>query len=691
MEEVKGNPKIQLLTDEIISMYSEDNVLTDYRDINLKVLNKVDPYPNGPYDQDIFGSVFSDRCNCGNIRTPGVRCPRCGSMLLDEVSSFRRFARIESPVYYSSKYKLIKLIEFLKNNFSIKTDFKSPYFEGLPWNDGKVLDICQWSYNKDEDYLLISDNITDFTKCSYEGLVSIIQINFPELLEEYRSYINQYILVIPMALRAPVVKVIDGERKLDNHQITTIYQNLIYDIFEYYAKEFPSMKTESGKSIFRGSLRKLISSSLDGLSQLMNSSKQNLARTMQSNRLPNSGRCTIVPDPTLTADEVTIPRHLMYETCREEFIKYIADKKNISLKEAEVIYKTQSDLDEVQKMFDDYVYGESGKPETAKHVIINRAPSLYEMSMFTCRVKMTHDYVMKIPQSLCKPTNGDFDGDTFSYYSIPKEMNNMMIEALGAKNRFLYKKNHQPLFTPTHEFMQGLIQATKVDIPDKREVFDSLEDVIKYKKNTKGFRYQTMFILNGRETTLAREILSEYFDKDINAYLGDFKTTLNSKNIILLYEQLRDKEDRLERIQKIQQFAAKIATLSGATAPRLSELYIDIDQTYLDRIKAIENNDSLDQKAKEIAIRDIYQEFQKVELDKIPEGVKLAITESSRAKLNQLRDMAVQQLNVGPDHKFSIAETTLVQGLSPIDYERHAIENRATQDIKQLSVPRLVG
>lgn len=264
----------------------------------------------------------------------------------------------------------------------------------------------------------------------------------------------------------------------------------------------------------------------------------------------------------------------------------------------------------------------------------------------------------------------------------------MMIEALGAKNRFLYKKNHQSLFTPTHEFMQGLIQATKVDIPDKREVFDSLEDVIKYKKNTKGFRYQTMFILNGRETTLAREILSEYFDKDINAYLGDFKTTLNSKNIILLYEQLRDKEDRLERIQKIQQFAAKIATLSGATAPRLSELYIDIDQTYLDRIKAIENNDSLDQKAKEIAIRDIYQEFQKVELDKIPEGVKLAITESSRAKLNQLRDMAVQQLNVGPDHKFSIAETTLVQGLSPIDYERHAIENRATQDIKQLSVPQ---
>ena len=79
---------------------------------------------------------------------------------------------------------------------------------------------------------MISDNITDFTKCSYEGLVNIIKVNFPDLLEEFRSYINQYILVIPMALRAPVVKVIDGERKLDNHVITTIYQNLIYCIKE---------------------------------------------------------------------------------------------------------------------------------------------------------------------------------------------------------------------------------------------------------------------------------------------------------------------------------------------------------------------------------------------------------------------------------------------------------------------------
>ena len=59
MAEEVGNPKIQLLTDDITAMYSESNVLTDYRDINLKVITKLEPYPNGVYDQDIFDCTLS--------------------------------------------------------------------------------------------------------------------------------------------------------------------------------------------------------------------------------------------------------------------------------------------------------------------------------------------------------------------------------------------------------------------------------------------------------------------------------------------------------------------------------------------------------------------------------------------------------------------------------------------------------
>lgn len=681
------NPRIQILTDDAIKKYSEQNILTDYRDINLKIETKVAPYQGGIYDQDIFGSVFSDRCNCGKIRTTGIRCPNCGSQILTEAESFSRFARIELPVYYSTKFKLDKIIAFLKSNFVIESKFNTKEFIGLPWSNGKCLDILQWEYDTEKQKLILTDNVTDFTKCSFDGLLNLIQLHFPDLLEEYRAYINKYILVIPMVLRAPQIRVENKQKRLENSYTSIVYKNILYCI-QYYNEYFPTMKEDFDKAIFRGSFRKLVSSSLDTLSQLMNSSKANLARVMQSNRMSNSGRCTIVPDPTLKGDEVVIPIHLMYEACRGEFIQYLAEKKGITTKEAEALYKDPFN-DEVQKLFHQYIEGEPGKPETAKYVIINRAPTLYDLSMFSCRVRLTHDYTMKIPQILCKPTNGDFDGDTFSYYAVPKNMNSMVNNALSARNRFYYKKNQKPLFTPTQEIMRGLVQATKVNMTNsKLEVFDSIEDAKEFKKENKDFRWQTLCIINGKKTTLARAILTELFDKDIDAYVGGFDKCITAKNCTMLYEQLADKEDRLDRIQKIQEFALLITTMSGATAISISDLYLDIDESYIKKIREVENNPNMDSKMKELKIREIYREYQEVELKKVPEEVRVMIDESNHMKVSELRDMAVQQLNVGPQHEFSVAETSLSQGLSSEDYANHAIENRLLQDIKQLQVPQ---
>jgi len=690
IEGKQANPKIQILTDDIIAQYSENNVLIEYRDIDLHVTTKVAPYPKGVYDQDIFGSLFSDRCNCGTVRTVGLRCPRCGSIILDENQSFKRFARIESPVYFSTKYKFNKLRDFLKSNWNIVQDIQSSHFDIFTRNDRlmAIYDICQWNWDDKNECLVISDNITDFTKCSYEGLIKIISEKFPDKLKEYRAYINQYILVVPLVIRAPQLRLVDGVRRLDNHYTSTVYRNIIYAIEEYYKNTFQTMKTESGKAIFRGSLRKLITSSLDQLSQLMRSSKDNLARYMQKNRLPNSGRCVIVPDPSLKADEVMIPRHLMYETCRDEFIQFIADKKGIGLKEAELIYKTQATLDEVQRMFDEYIDGD-GTPNSGKYVIINRAPSLHEFSMFSCKVKLTNDYTMKIPMVLCEGFNADFDGDQMAYYVVPNDKNELINNALSARNRFYYRKNQSILYRPKGDMMHGLTLATKLDPVAKPQIFDSLAEAIEYKRSNPGFRTQTECIINGCRTTIGRETLSELFGKDVNAYLRSLKANnLTAKNVIYLYTQLSDVDDRLERIQKIQEYALNIVTISGATSTKISDLYIDIDKEYLDRIKAIEEKDDIDPKTKELAIREIYHEFEKVQLSKIPEGLKMIIDETGRAKSTELRDMAVQRLQVSPYNEYHITDTTLAEGMSQEDYEWHAIENRSTQVIKQGAVPQ---
>jgi len=683
------NPKIQILTDDIIAQYSEDNILTEYRDIDLHVTTKVAPYPKGVYDQDIFGSLFSDRCNCGTVRTTGLRCPRCGSIILDENQSFKRFARIESPVYFSTKYKFNQLRDFLKNNWNIIQDIQSAHFDVFSRNDRliAIYDICQWSWDEEKEALVISDDITDFTKCSYEGLIKIISDKFPDKLPELRAYVNQFILVVPLAIRAPQLRLVDGQKRLDNHYTSTVYRNIIYAIEEYYKNTFPTMKTESGKAIFRGSLRKLITSSLDQLSQLMRSSKDNLARYMQKTRLPNSGRCVIVPDPALNADEVMIPRHLMYETCRDEFIQYIADKKGIGLKEAEIIYKTQATLDEIQKLFDEYIDGD-GTPNSGKYVIINRQPSLHEYGMFSCKVRLTNDYTLKLPMVLCDGFNADFDGDQMAYFVVPNDKNELVNNALSARNRFYYRKNQSVIYRPKGDMMHGLTLATKLDPQSKPQLFDSLDEAKEYQKTHPEFKTQTECIINGSRTSIGRETLSELFGKDVNAYIRDLNAkSLTPKNMIYLYTQLSDLDDRLERIQKIQEYALKIVTMSGATSTKISELYLDIDESYLKRIKEIEEKDDIDPKTKELAIREIYQEFTKAQLEKIPEGIKMIIDESG-GKSSGLVEMSVQRLHVSPYKDYHITETTLAEGLSQEDYEWHAIENRGTLTIKSGAVPQ---
>ena len=91
MEDTKKNSvRIELLTDDRIVELTGDNVLDEHRDINLKIVDKIDPYEKGIYDPRIFGSMFSNSCNCGNIRTPGIRCPRCGSTLLRGDEAYKK-------------------------------------------------------------------------------------------------------------------------------------------------------------------------------------------------------------------------------------------------------------------------------------------------------------------------------------------------------------------------------------------------------------------------------------------------------------------------------------------------------------------------------------------------------------------------------------------------------------------------
>ena len=88
--------------------------------------------------------------------------------------------------------------------------------------------------------------------------------------------------------------------------------------------------------------------------ELLNSSKENLARGLYSVRTKNSARCPIIPSTTLPIDEVSIPRHIAYEMCRSGFCDYLV--KELNFTKAEAVRSTRDEYDnpEIQKLFKEY-------------------------------------------------------------------------------------------------------------------------------------------------------------------------------------------------------------------------------------------------------------------------------------------------------------------------------------------------
>jgi hypothetical protein len=698
MSKITEKISLEYLTDELIYHLSKKNVLTEYRDLNLKKsrtkedeITSYYPYPGGIFDKDIFGSLFSDQCNCGSTRGVGETCIYCTSTILDIKSAYNRYARIDLTFYYcspDSKYK--NLINWLKNTFSWEFKITGSWSWIAPKLNEKVLEVCQFNYDKSSGKITVTDNITDFYECSFEGLLAILLKHFPAEAKTFKTYINKSILVCPIIIRPIKILKVDGKIKVKVHEISAIYRNIIYMIHKFYRLYLPDMKTESDKALFTGIIRRYLSRVTSLLTRLFNTSKENFARVMQSKRLPNSGRSIIVPAPDLRADEVYIPRHLMYEACRDEFIGYLAKYYDMTKDEAKVIYKIDANEPHIQELFEKYIEGD-GEDDKGKYVILNRNPTLYELNMMCCKVRLTNNYAIGIPNDLCAPFGGDYDGDSFAFYCVPKRMNDKVNEAMSSRNIIYYNKNLNPLFLPTHEVLNGLINATKVNAENDEFLKKNftLDEAIELKKTNRDFKYQTLCKIDGKQTTLSRALLSEYFKFDINSKIT-FKETLNSFNIIPLYLNLSSYPDRLDCIKKIQDLSLLITTQMGMTSPSLSDLYIDIDYDFLLKIREVESNDKLSEKEREIKVRELYIEFvqrEEARFKKEKPKVEIHISESARSKMHQLLAVSLPQLNVGPDKKISVSGSTLLEFQSPREYEQHAIENRATQDIKQASVP----
>lgn len=364
---------LELLTDEDIIDYTkgdkgDDRRLFDHHGVNLSAADR--PIRGGVYDPDIFGSPFEGRCICGKIRhTSSEPCPNCGARVFSTEEGLRRFARIELPFYYlnDTRFEIFKeLFDDIFKDTKITLDLvgdlvRNGYADGRSSKrlGIKVFDTCQFEYSKAKNELKITEFITDEKKCSYEGLMMIIQKHFPSRLTQYRRLINRYYLVLPAMMRPFSLIVRDGAKKMIDNKMSIWYSMLInFCVPEdtqanphNYNDVLSRFDTPGERARYRALLRAFINSGKKLTTELLNTSKKNEARNLYSVRVKNSARCPIVPSTDLAVDEIGVPEHLAYEMCREGFCKYLMRELNFTWEEALKATHDEAMNEETRKLF----------------------------------------------------------------------------------------------------------------------------------------------------------------------------------------------------------------------------------------------------------------------------------------------------------------------------------------------------
>lgn len=367
---------IELLTDDAILDYTradgEDHVIYDWHDINLMKSSRIECIGGGVYDPMIFGSPIADRCCCGRFkRATPYPCPNCGTRVFTEEEGLRRFARIELPFYYLNELRFDifrDLFDDIFKDTTIELNFTGNLKVGGYSSDKagrklgiKVFDCCQFNYDKKSKKLIISEFVDDIDKCSYDGLLAIINEHFPGRAIEFRNLINKYYLMLPSLMRPPRVSRPGGKAQMNVHPLSQLYSMIVrFCCMENdkgagnFKDAMAACSSPGEKARYLGLLRAFINSGKKLSTNLLKSSKDNFARQIYAVRTKNSARCPIVPSTTLPIDELGVPRHIAYEMCREGFMKYLMRELNFTKEEALASTKYESADPELQRLFTEY-------------------------------------------------------------------------------------------------------------------------------------------------------------------------------------------------------------------------------------------------------------------------------------------------------------------------------------------------
>ncbi len=289
------------------------------------------------------------------------------------------------------------------------------------------------------------------------------KIRYLKALQENKikpqDYVVQNVPVIPARLR-PVYALADGS--LDVTEVNHLYRDLIE--VNNHSKEYEKLgMPEAEKSKLRDSAYQAMKAvaglapSIDGrnrkglIDQIRgNTNKEGFFQNrIMRRRQEMTGRSTIVPDPELGLDQVSLPEEMAWKIYQPHVVRNLHQQGYRPLDAREQMEKRTPLAKKALEV-----------AMRDRPVMLNRAPSLHKFSVMAFKPQITTGKAIKINPLIVKGYNADFDGDTMSVHVPVSEDARQEAHKMLPSRNLWNPRNGELMNHPSLEAVAGLYMHT---------------------------------------------------------------------------------------------------------------------------------------------------------------------------------------------------------------------------------------
>ncbi|PIM96013.1 DNA-directed RNA polymerase subunit beta' [Candidatus Hodgkinia cicadicola] len=305
--------------------------------------------------------------------------------------------------------------------------------------------------------------------------------------------------------------------------------------------------------------------SLKSLAEMLKGKQGRFRHNILGKRVDYSGRSVIVPEPSLSINECSIPRSMAVELFKPFIHSKLMLKSEFNTKTT-IKHILENDIHLTYKILEEVV---SYCP-----VLLNRAPTLHKLSMRAFWVKLTNEKVIRLHPLVCSGFNADFDGDQMAVH-VPLSFN-ARIEAttlLMADNNVMYPAHGDPCILPSQDMILGLYYMSLTS-PEYKDIclssYNEVHRLLFLKKINLHTKIKFRTVVNGKITeilsTSGRLLISELVPSECNFLYEwnypELSKQLTSDIIKLVYNKYGSKQ-MTTFCEKLMRLGLKYATQSG--------------------------------------------------------------------------------------------------------------------------------